>query len=113
MAARLPASAGAPDVEDALDLALGRRVATAPRRAPLPQAPADDARLGRQGLESVFEAVSRGVQDAGAADRDFLARLALLLAEEVGDPARVLALVASAAGPQAAPAPRPGVATAA
>jgi hypothetical protein len=53
--------------------------------------------LGREGLERVFEAVSLGLDAAGeGTDLRFLARLALLLAEEVGDPERVLALVAAA-----------------
>ena len=78
---------------------LGRRTVEA-RPPPPPPLPAADERagaLGREGLERVFEAVGRGVDAAGeGADRRFLARLALLLAEEVGDPGRVLALVAAA-----------------
>ena len=86
-------------VADALGIALGRRVVEArPPAAPLPTAA--DSRsgaLGREGLERVFEAVSLGLDVSGeGADRRFLARLALLLAEEVGDPERVLALVAAA-----------------
>ncbi|TPG61155.1 FAD-binding protein [Roseomonas nepalensis] len=99
VAARLGPAAGAGEVAAALDLALGRRGAGLPRPA-VAAPPAGDARvgaLGREGLERVFEAVSAGVDAAGEeADRRFLARLALLLAEEVGDPARVLALVAAA-----------------
>lgn len=91
--------ADAAAVADALGIALGRRVVEArPPAAPLPTAA--DSRsgaLGREGLERVFEAVSLGLDVAGeGADRRFLARLALLLAEEVGDPERVLALVAAA-----------------
>src|SRR3712207_118920 len=84
---------------DALPIfALGRRAVEA---RPPPAPPTADGRagaLGREGLERVFEAVSLGVDAAGeGADRRFLARLALLLAREVGDPERALALVAAAA----------------
>ena len=73
--------------------------------APPPQA--IDGRvgaLGRDGLERGFEPVSRGVAAAAGegADPRWLARLALLLAEEVGDPGRVLTLVAAASEEQAA-----------
>ena len=82
-----------------------RRAAGAPAAVAAQPPQAADARvgaLGREGLERVFEAVSRGVDTAGEiADRRFLARLALLLAEEVGDPERVLSLVAAASEEQA------------
>jgi 3-(3-hydroxy-phenyl)propionate hydroxylase len=101
VAARLQAGSDAAAVAATLDVALGRRAAGAAQ--PPPQAA--DARigaLGREGLERVFEAVSRGVDAAGEPDdRRFLARLALLLAEAVGDPVRVLALVATASEEQA------------
>lgn len=59
--------------------------------------PAGEGPLGQAGLERVFEAVSQGVDAAGAAEAaGLLARLALLLAEEVGDADRVLALIAAA-----------------
>ena len=107
VAARLQAGADAAAVAAALELALGHRRAagatTAPSAQPPPQA--GDGRvgaLGREGLERVFEAVSRGVDTAGEeSDRRFLARLALLLAQEVGSPERVLALVAAASEEQA------------
>jgi 3-(3-hydroxy-phenyl)propionate hydroxylase len=93
-------SADAGAVADALGVALGRRAAEA-RPPPAPPPPAANGRagaLGREGLERVFEAVSLGVDAAGeGADRRFLARLVLLLAREVGDPERALALVAAAA----------------
>ena len=58
---------------------------------------AGEGRLGQSGLERVFEAISQGVDATGqAAAPDFLARLVLLLAEEVGDADRVLDLVAAA-----------------
>ena len=92
-------NADAAAVADALGVALGRRAVEA-RPPPVPPLPVLDSRagaLGREGLERVFEAVSRGAGAVGeGADRDFLARLALLLAEEVGDAGRVLALVAAA-----------------
>jgi 3-(3-hydroxy-phenyl)propionate hydroxylase len=105
VAARFQAGADAAAVADALEVALGRRRA-AGASAPAAASPqAIDGRvgaLGREGLERVFEAVSRGVDTAGeGSDRRFLARLALLLAEEVGDPERVLALVAAASEEQA------------
>ncbi len=107
VAARFQAGASPAAVADALEVALGRRRAAGASGAVAAQAPtqAVDGRvgaLGREGLERVFEAVSRGVDTAGeGADRRFLARLALLLAEEVGDPGRVLALVAAASEEQA------------
>lgn len=82
-------------VADALAVALGHRSSGA--RPPPPPAVPEDGRagaLGREGLERVFEAMSR---EAGAGGDAFLARLALLLAAEVGDAERVLALVAAAA----------------
>jgi len=57
----------------------------------------DEGGLGQTGIERVFEAISQGVDAAGTAEAPgLLARLALLLAEEVGDADRVLALVAAA-----------------
>ena len=108
VAARFQAGAVPSAVADALEVALGRRRAAGASGAVAAQPPtqAIDGRvgaLGREGLERVFEAVSRGVDAAasGEADRRFLARLALLLAEEVGDPERVLTLVAAASEEQA------------
>ncbi len=106
--------ADAAAVADALAAATGRRsVGPRPPAAPPPPA-TDDGRagaLGREGLERVFEAVSRGVDAAASGDADgggrFLARLALLLAQEIGDPGRVLALLAAAASEERAPAPVP------
>ncbi|CAA9233310.1 MAG: 2-polyprenyl-6-methoxyphenol hydroxylase and related FAD-dependent oxidoreductases [uncultured Acetobacteraceae bacterium] len=90
--------ADAAAVADTLGTALGRRAVEArPPAAPTPATDGRSGALGREGLERVFEAVSLGLDSAGeGADRRFLARLALLLAEEVGDPERVLALVAAA-----------------
>ncbi len=105
VAARFQAGAAPAAIADALEVALGRRAAGAPPAAAAQPPQAADARvgaLGREGLERVFEAVSRGVDTAGEiADRRFLARLALLLAEEVGDPGRVLSLVEAASEEQA------------
>ncbi|WP_343896985.1 FAD-dependent monooxygenase [Craurococcus roseus] len=96
--------ADAAAVAEAFGAALCRH-STEARTAP-PPPPLPDARagaLGREGLERVFEAVGRGAGAArGGADADFLARLALLLAVEVGDPERVLALVAAASPEPAA-----------
>ncbi|CAA9228353.1 MAG: 2-polyprenyl-6-methoxyphenol hydroxylase and related FAD-dependent oxidoreductases [uncultured Acetobacteraceae bacterium] len=91
--------ADAAAVADALGVALGRRVVEARPPAVPPPAAVDirSGALGREGLERVFEAFSLGLDAAGeGTDRRFLARLALLLAEEVGNPERVLALVAAA-----------------
>ncbi|MGH7160259.1 MAG: hypothetical protein ACREFS_09305, partial [Acetobacteraceae bacterium] len=53
--------------------------------------------LGEAGLERVFEAISRGVDAAGEAGASqFLARLALMLSQEIGDAGRVLALIGTA-----------------
>ena len=110
----------------ALDIALGR-VAVSPRAAepvvheackPAVAPPAGKAsKLGTDGLERVFEAVSRGVDATGNDNAvGLLARLALLLADEVGDADRVLALVAAARGPvgpvgPVGPAKEPGTGT--
>lgn len=93
VAARFRSAEFAP-IADALATALGQRLSEA--RPPSPPAVPEDHRagaLGRDGLERVFEAISR---EAGAGGDAFLARLALLLAAEAGDAARVLALVAAA-----------------
>lgn len=102
VAARLR-TADAEDVAAAVELALARRTqsraAVEPQATP-PAAPADGraGALGREGLERVFEAISQGVDAAGdAAAPRFLARLTLLLAEAVGEPDQVLALIAEAA----------------
>lgn len=96
-------------ISAALDVALGRRPdratvrdgGTAPAVAGSTAGPrptsAGEGKLGQSGLERVFEAISRGVDATGQdATPDFLARLALLLAEGVGDTDRVLDLVAAA-----------------
>jgi 3-(3-hydroxy-phenyl)propionate hydroxylase len=93
VAARFRSAEFAP-IADALATALGQRLSEA--RPPSPPAVPEDHRagaLGRDGLERVFEAISR---EAGAGGDAFLARLALLLAAEAGDAASVLALVAAA-----------------
>jgi 3-(3-hydroxy-phenyl)propionate hydroxylase len=100
VAARFQAEATATAIRDALKVALGQWSGGVPASiAAQPPPPAIDGRigaLGREGLERVFEAISRGVDSAGEADQRFLARLTLLLADEVGDPERVLTLVAAA-----------------
>lgn len=112
VAARL-ASADSDALAAALGVALGRRPAPGaasaedagksqtipppPAAAPRPAPAGAGGALGEEGLERVFEAISRGVDAAGAAEAPgLLARLALLLAEEIGDADRVLALVAAA-----------------
>ncbi|MDE2005498.1 MAG: FAD-dependent monooxygenase [Rhodospirillales bacterium] len=78
----------------ALEVALGRATAPAVPRPAVPEPAA--AGLGQAGLETVFEALSRAIEAEPAAEADLLARLALLLAEALGDPARVTALIAEA-----------------
>ena len=106
VAARLE-SADPNVLADALGVALGRK--PVPHRtaswpvdpiAPGGAIAGGGGKLGKSGLERVFEAVSRGVEAAGATDTPgLLARLTLLLADEVGDADRVLALVAAATNP--------------
>ena len=63
---------------------------------PEPREPGREA-SGEEVLERLFEAMSRSVDAAGKAQAEaFLARLALLLAQEAGDPERVMALIAAA-----------------
>ncbi len=114
VAARLH-NADAAMVISTLDVALGKRPALTAALAgsagagdaacspntPQPTTPqsaeAEDRALGQEGLERVFEAISRAVDAAGEAEAPhFLGRLALLLAGEVGDVERVLALAAAA-----------------
>lgn len=89
-------------VAAALGAALGQRpVRTAAPAsadaAPQPAPASNGGALGQAELERVFEAISQGVDAAGTAEAPgLLARLALLLAEEVGDADRVLALIAAA-----------------
>jgi Protein of unknown function (DUF2783) len=53
--------------------------------------------LDQDGLERVFEAISRNVNGCGdAKTTEFLARLSLLLAEKVGDAQTVLDCIVSA-----------------
>ena len=47
-------------------------------------------------VETVYEALARGVDAAGPDSELLLAKVALLLAREIGDAARVVALVESA-----------------
>jgi 3-(3-hydroxy-phenyl)propionate hydroxylase len=94
-------------VAAALDIALARTQASPPAGVaaveqpvlvPPPNNPGAVA-LGQEGLEHVFAAVSHGIDAAGGAvSAPFLARLALLLAEAVGDADRVLAAVNAARG---------------
>ena len=90
------------EVAAAFEVAVARRQGGGVAGVPgsVPAAPPDSraGALGREGLERVFEAISRGVDAAGddAAPR-FLARLALLLADALGEPEQVLALIAAAA----------------
>ncbi len=108
VAARLP-DADPEHVAAALGVAMGR--VTGPIRATAPEVGATaiqsvtpkvssiGAGLGPDGLERVFEAISLGVDAAGKDGASgLLAKLALLLAEKVGDAERVLALVAAARG---------------
>ena len=48
-------------------------------------------------IETVYDALALGVDAAGPRSEQFLAKLALLLAHELGDAAKVLALIDSAA----------------
>jgi hypothetical protein len=47
-------------------------------------------------VETVYEALARGVDAAGPDSELFLAKAALLLAREIGDAGRVVALIESA-----------------
>ena len=104
VAARLRDNDDPDRVSAALDIALGRTAAPAGSVIQHANSQAilagNDGTLGPAGLERVFEAVSCGVdatsQDGGAG---LLGRLVLLLAEEIGDAERVLALIAAARGP--------------
>ncbi|MGH7057746.1 MAG: FAD-dependent monooxygenase, partial [Acetobacteraceae bacterium] len=97
VAARLPAAAPA-SLLSAIEVALGKQKA-----APVAKPPkiSDDRAsnasvngLGEAGLERVFEAISRAADVAGEAGAShFLARLALMLSQEIGDAGRVLALI--------------------
>ena len=48
-------------------------------------------------VETVYEALAKGVDAAGPRSELFLAKAALLLARELGDAARAMALIESAA----------------
>lgn len=55
------------------------------------------SRLAEGAIETLFDQLSRAVDRAGPDGESlFLAKLALLMAEEIGDPARVAALIAAA-----------------
>ncbi|MGH7050801.1 MAG: FAD-dependent monooxygenase [Acetobacteraceae bacterium] len=100
VAARLPAVDPA-SLLRAIEVALGKRKAAPVARPPKTAGEcASDASvngLGEAGLERVFEAISRGVDAAGEAGASqFLARLALMLSQEIGDAGRVLALIGTA-----------------
>ena len=47
-------------------------------------------------VETVYEALAKGVDAAGPKSELFLAKAALLLAQELGDAARAVALIESA-----------------
>ncbi|MBB5222343.1 hypothetical protein HNP73_002279 [Amaricoccus macauensis] len=47
-------------------------------------------------VETVYEALALGIDAAGGESELFLAKVALLLAREIGDPERAVALIESA-----------------